>query len=493
MWLSAYVLDFLTRAKTLGYTVPQYNITKGLDWIEDHLNRWNTKGKKQEADIYGLYVLTRAGRILMSEIDYYSKGKTLVESAQSWGHLGATLATIGEKSLAKSMFSKAKKALNASYKKSYSYRNYGGALRNHASLISLMQEAKIELNWHPLFADLSLNVKAQKYLSTQELSTLLRLAFLSETASQEEMHLLVDNQALVIEKGDYVTKSSSLETLASVSNEGNSPLWYDMSFKATADAKSYDVSLNQGFSIQKTLYTLEGKKIDVANIQQNERIVVVIEGKIEHYSIENPLITDWIPSGFELENPHLSGIYFVSTLKWIGTRSAVAHDAYRNDRFEVALNLEYENNNSFKVAYIARAVSQGVFTFPPAQIEDMYQPRYRALSRFLQKPIRIVPVLNYVDTTGIGGLLMSDFNRVSTTVMTPTLLAQYDKKDLRILRNSLFARYGRTFKEPTLTAIFRQMSWYKPRDISVSEIFDVQMNTLEKDNILLMLKLEKSR
>jgi uncharacterized protein YfaS (alpha-2-macroglobulin family) len=41
-----------------------------------------------------------------------------------------------------------------------------------------------------------------------------------------------------------------------------------------------------------------------------------------------------------------------------------------------------DDNSSFELAYIVRAVTIGQFVSPPALIEDMYQPIYRAFSKF---------------------------------------------------------------------------------------------------------------
>ena len=38
------------------------------------------------------------------------------------------------------------------------------------------------------------------------------------------------------------------------------------------------------------------------------------------------------------------------------------------------------SDQSFRLAYIVRAVSPGAFTHPSASVEDMYRPSYRAQS-----------------------------------------------------------------------------------------------------------------
>jgi uncharacterized protein YfaS (alpha-2-macroglobulin family) len=588
MWLSAYVLDFLSRANTAGYTVPEYNLKKGLRWLEDKLNRWSDNTDKKESDIYALYVLAREGRILMSEIKYHTEKTQLINSSLTLGHLGASLALVGEKDLAKKMFEKAENILHANHVKSYYYNNYGGVLRNQASLISLMAESNLNDKWEKLYADLALNLDSKEYFSTQELSVLLRASLLVNDNHIDTLNLLINNTKVYRSKEDYLHSSKTLLDMPMIQNQTAMSLWYDLSFKATADASYYTAKENKGFSISKTIYTLKGDKVDLDNIPQNERLVVVIDGKIENKYIEHPLISDWLPAGFEIENPNLTGVDTLSSLKWLGKTSRVKNTAYRNDRFETALAVNKLKEGNFQVAYMLRVVSRGTFVLAPSKIEDMYKPRYRGFSAFRAKPIVIkekvdtivlksstafvdtlqasdylaittapIPTLAYytivevnvlrnaifakaglsfektnpmlhkrflpypwyiqktIDSSAVyasfsnlevgnvqmllaeekargGGLVLADFYRVSILTLDKKSLEKYTKNDLYILRNSLFARYGLTFKEKSLERIFAFMPWYEPRTISVSEIFDVQMSQREKDNILLMIELEKS-
>ncbi|MCK5915921.1 MAG: hypothetical protein KAG92_07260, partial [Deltaproteobacteria bacterium] len=177
VWISSYVLDFLTRAKKAGYTVPDRNINAGLDWIENSLDRWSDNVSKQEADAYALYVLALSGRTLMSEIVFHAKAAdSKIKSAQAWGHLGAALAHVGEKELAVKMFEKAKTSLG-NYRQSGYYSNYGGGLRDEAALVILMHDSGLGLDWESGFADLALSAKEREYFSTQEMSLLLRAAY----------------------------------------------------------------------------------------------------------------------------------------------------------------------------------------------------------------------------------------------------------------------------------------------------------------------------
>ena len=588
-WLTAYVLDLFTRAKAQGYSVSERNINKGLSWLEQHLDRWSTQRSKQEGDAYALYVLARNHRILMSEIAFRLKDKkSLIRSAQAWGQLGAVLSSLGEEDKATILFDKAKTMLGDS-----SYVNYGGALRNKAALVRLIKEAGRTDEAQMLFADLALELKTRRYLSTQEMSMLLRASKVLDI--HKSTPKLTVNGIPYQENAAPVFKADTLTALPSVTNQGTHALWYDLSFIATPDPVSTTSHENRGFSIDKHFYTLDGEPVDPSQIARNSRIVVVIKGTIQDSAIKHPLITDWLPAGFEIENPTISGIDASDGLKWLGKKSALLHAAYRDDRFEAAL--QNDSNNSFVTAYLVRAVTTGSFTLPPARIEDMYQPRYRAFSPLMQGKLLIklpqdiqrvntpaptgkkeqthpIGTLGTEDYTFVythplgslepytllqinrlrngifaqagldfaqsnpalhkrfstfawyvpkerrssrvyhnlsalqknnvqallreekqrcGGLVLADFYRVKIKKLNAKYLKKYNKRELRILRNSLIAHYGLAFKDPELHRIYSQMPWYHPKKITASEILDQRMSDLERANVQTILKAERQK
>ena len=410
---------------------------------------------------------------------------------------------------------------------------------------------------------------------------------------KSKLNLSIDGTLYQKEK-PFTTKADKLSTLPKIINQGDAALWYDLSFIATPDPTHYTPQENRGFSLEKQFYTLKGQPIDLSQVVRNSRIVVVLKGAIQERSIQHPLITDWLPAGFEIENPTLSGIDASDGLKWLGKKSATLHTEYRDDRFEAALRID--NNSSFTAAYVIRAVTLGSFTLPPAKIEDMYQPRYRAFSPFAKEKLSIkrpqeiqtkhsdpaekaIPTqqskildtddyirlythpvaaltrynivqLNYLrngifaqagldfeksnpalhkrfsafswykptssksstvyakltalqkkniqallaeEKRRCGGLVLADFYRVKIKQLDAQYLRRYSKRELRILRNSLIARYGLRFKEQELTRIYSEMPWYHPTEITASEIIDQKMSDLERTNIQTILKVERQK
>ncbi|NKQ40236.1 MAG: YARHG domain-containing protein, partial [Sulfurovum sp.] len=495
-WITAYVVDMLTQARINGYTVPPKNINLGLKWLELNLDRWSKSQQKQEADAYALYVLAKNNKILHSEILHHTQNiKSSIRSAQAWGHLAASLSMLGEKEKSKILFEKAERSLGNNSKGFYS--NYGGSLRDKASLAILLEKSGLRSKAEKLFADLSMDLKDKKYLSTQEMSMLLRA---NEVIDIPQSKLILDIGGKIHNKDKTLElKASKLSDIPKVSNHGTAAIWYNLSFIATPDPLHYKPEENRGFSIEKKLYDLYGNILNIDQIKRNSRVVVVLSGQIQDTAILNPLITDWLPAGFEIENPTISGLDASDGLKWLGKKSPILHNEYRNDRFESALKLD--NNNSFIVAYIARAVTAGDFTFPPAKIEDMYQPRYRAFSPFNSQKLLIkhrkdtntsVSTATQKEKRTYRILESQDYTKIYSSAIGD--LSQYPLLQLNYLRNGIFAQAGLNFEtsNPSLHKRFTAFEWYAPSEDRSGTVYR-RLTLLQKDNVLALLKEEKQR
>ncbi|UUC45303.1 YARHG domain-containing protein [Flavobacterium cerinum] len=75
----------------------------------------------------------------------------------------------------------------------------------------------------------------------------------------------------------------------------------------------------------------------------------------------------------------------------------------------------------------------------------------------------------------------------STQKLTEPILKNLKKLDLEIIRNTIYARHGYTFKKKSIRQFFDPVSWYMP----VSDNVDNELTPLEKDNIALLKRFEK--
>ncbi len=586
LWLTSYDLDFLTEAKKRGFKVSNERLEKGLKYLQNSLNRWSNDAIFADANAYALYVLAKNKIPLISEINYHTNsGKSAISSASAWGFLAGALDILGEKKRAKEIF---KLAINSINETKYYYSNYGGTLRDKAILTTLLSNANLKNMAREIYINLALDAKDKKYLSTQEMSWLIRANRLLEIKGSK---LNININGKSYSGATYKDRFKSPSQLPNIKNLSKESIWYSVNYVATPNIKNLDTNSSIGFKIQKEYFTTKGKKIDLSNIAHGDEVVVVISGEITDSSIKQPIILDLLPAGLEIENPNITGYNTVESLSWIGKLTKLENEEFRDDRY-IASPSEY-SGSSFKVAYIARAVTKGKFKLSPALVSDMYKPHFRALSKnalFVEikdaKDIKkVTPKVKEVDLTTIGktltsadfenifnkkignlskystkdlnilrnaifaqagldynksnpmlhklftnfnwykpqtvigavvyskltptqkenvqlllneekdrlgGLTLNDFYLVNTKELNDKLLKKYSKHDLKILRNSLIARYGYDFKDKKLRSIFNKLSWYKPnKDINTSEIIDTKMNKIQRGNLDKILKAEK--
>jgi uncharacterized protein YfaS (alpha-2-macroglobulin family) len=86
------------------------------------------------------------------------------------------------------------------------------------------------------------------------------------------------------------------------------------------------------------------------------------------------MVTDFLPAGFEIDNPHLVSSGDAGALPWIEDTVDPVSSEFRDDRFTAAFDRRADDRAVFTVAYTVRAVSPGRYVLPQASVEDMYRP-----------------------------------------------------------------------------------------------------------------------
>ena len=86
------------------------------------------------------------------------------------------------------------------------------------------------------------------------------------------------------------------------------------------------------------------------------------------------MVADYLPAGFEIDNPRLVSSGDTGTLSWITDAVEPVNSEFRDDRFTAAFDRDDNSPPVFTVAYVVRAVSPGHYVLPQAMVEDMYRP-----------------------------------------------------------------------------------------------------------------------
>jgi len=383
IWLSAYVTDFLTRARENHFAVPQKAFDLALEKLRNTITNASTVNPQQSASIaYAAYVLARNGRPVMSDLRYLADTQIdNFESPLARAQLAAALAMLGDKGRANAVYVKAMEALNASKSATYVRSDYGSRLRDGAGLLALGVEAGAPQasiqNAVLVVEDARVNAS---YTSTQENAWMV-LAAEALAKEADTMKIAVDGDE---HKGAlYRTWNDAALDGKPVTLTNTSPQAVRVVMTTSGNPLSPEPpEARRGYQIERAYYTMTGEKIDPAKIKQNDRFVVTLKVTETEAAYAKLLLVDPLPAGLEIDNPDLFEGGDVEGLAWLKKDVEPAHTEYRDDRFVAAFNRDGGSKATFSMAYIVRAVTPGHYVLPPATIEDMYRPQRFGRSGF---------------------------------------------------------------------------------------------------------------
>jgi alpha-2-macroglobulin len=92
------------------------------------------------------------------------------------------------------------------------------------------------------------------------------------------------------------------------------------------------------------------------------------------------LVADYLPAGFEIDNPRLVSSGDTGTLPG-SPRGEPVHSEFRDDRFVAAFERKTGAPVVFSVAYVVRAVSPGRYVLPQALSRTCTGPTASAAPR----------------------------------------------------------------------------------------------------------------
>lgn len=371
-WLDAYVTDFLTRAREKGFAVPDVLFKNALDRIRNSVVNANEPEKDGGRDLaYGLYVLARNGAAPIGDLRYLADTKlSNLATPIAKSQLAAALALVGDKTRAERVYAAALDALAPKPVIEFGRVDYGSALRDAAALVSLASEGNAP---RATLTQAVQRVEAARgltpYTSTQENAWMVLAA---RALSKETLALDIDGSPVKA----AVYRSYKAEAVAGkpvkITNTGDAPVQAVVS--VSGSPVTPEPAASNGFKIERSYFSLDGKPADVTKAKQNDRFAVVLkitEAKPERGHI---MVADYLPAGLEIDNPRLVSSGDSGTLDWIEDGEEPEHTEFRDDRFTAAIERASDDQSVFTVAYIVRAVSPGKYVLPQAYVEDMYNP-----------------------------------------------------------------------------------------------------------------------
>jgi uncharacterized protein YfaS (alpha-2-macroglobulin family) len=374
LWLDAYVSDFLSRARAQGYSVPDVAFRAAMDNLRNRVNYHPDFDAGGEALAYALYVLAREGAAAMGDLRYYADVKggaftTPLGAAQ----LGAALASYGDPERADRMFARAARQIaQAQPDTTQIWRSdYGTSLRDAAAVLTLAVEAGSSvIDREALVARA---VRDEGWLSTQEAlwSLLAANALIGEAVSQGG--LTVNGEAMT---GPLVTVLDSRTASGALDIHNGGADVIELTLTSFGVPSEPEPAGGQGYTIERRYFDMEGNPVEIASVAQGARMVAVLTIQPHGGSGGRLMVTDPLPAGFEIDNPNLIRGGDIKALDWLNLNSNTETTEFRQDRFLAAV--DWTSEESFRIGYVVRAVTPGIFHHPAASVEDMYRPTYRA-------------------------------------------------------------------------------------------------------------------
>lgn len=371
-WLDAYVTDFLTRARERKFAVPDGAFKLALDRLRNFASNAPEPEKDGGRELaYALYVLARNGAAPVGDLRYLADTKlnalaTPIAKAQ----VAAALAMLGDRARAERVYAAALESIPTRPHAHYGRVDYGSVLRDASALVTLAAEGN---GPRPVITAAVQRIEAASqltpYTSTQEQAWMV----LAARALGRDTGIAL-NVGGETRRGAYYRRvpAEDLANSIRVTNTGNVPVQAVVSVAGSPITP--EPATERGFKIERQYYTLTGEPADPSKARQNQRFVVVLRMTEAQPHFARVIVADYLPAGFEIDNPRLVSSGDTGTLPWIQDAVEPVHSEFRDDRFVAAFDRKTGDQAVFAVAYVVRAVSPGRYVLPQAFVEDMYRP-----------------------------------------------------------------------------------------------------------------------
>lgn len=274
----------------------------------------------------------------------------------------------------------------------FSERQYGGTLHSGIradaiKLIALIQMKAAPEKMQP-FVDSLFNYFAEKhyYYSTQEsafATTALGMYIEHCYKGDPEMigaHIVAPDGEHTLD-GEYIYESTipGASPRYEINNTGKTPVYINLEMSGLP-LQARTKPKAEGLEIKRAYFHETGKAITDNAFKHGEQYIVELTIKPKR-NLENLLLVDLLPAGFEVANPRLEPDIQPESERDSRRRQDVIftpdHLEVRDDRVAMAINhVRYNEEHVFR--YLVRAVTPGIFELPSLHAECMYQPTTHA-------------------------------------------------------------------------------------------------------------------
>lgn len=394
-WLTAYVTDFLHRARERGFAVQDDGLKQAdaalLRYLQDRNQIDVNSSARPDAtrfavQAYAGLVLAQQKQAPLGALRQLYERRTQAESGLPLIQLGIALKLMGDTPRSEEVL-KQGLALQRSAT-NYWLEDYGSPVRDDAMILALMEEFNLEpKTQEQRLLSLSDRLTTTEYLSTQEQNAVFMAGkgFIGQPES-EWKGVISSAKGVDLAYGEQAQVKSYDESWLSnglvINNQGESTLY--PRFDVVGYPNSAPQPMSNILNIKRDFLGLDGKPVDLAQLKSGQLILVHLDVWASEH-VPDALVVDLLPAGVELENQNLNDASAslddaateVTSLLDASRQTTLKHQEFRDDRYVAAVDIQSGQHTT--LLYLARAVTPGKYQLPAPQVESMYIPQWRAV------------------------------------------------------------------------------------------------------------------
>jgi len=379
-WVTVYAAHFLLEARKAGFDVDNSLLETMLGYLQGKLknrsfityyyNRTQSRRIAPKEVPYSLYVLALAGKPNVSSMNYYKAHPELLALDGRY-LLSAAYAAAGDRRSFSAF-------LPASFSGEASVPQTGGSLyseaRDEALALNALLEADPGNAQVPVMArHVGERLKGQgRWFNTQErVFSFLALGKLARASSGTDVsaEIRVNGRSVAqVKEGAWKGIKAQLGTgPVEIATKGKGRIYYSWIAEGISSTGAYKEE-DSYVRVRRSYFDRNGRPLAGNTFRQNELVIVALTVDRAFGSpIENMVLTDILPAGFEIENPRTREL---PGMDWIRNASEPTALDVRDDRIHFFMDLRGDRQVYY---YAVRAVSPGVYRQGPASAEAMYR------------------------------------------------------------------------------------------------------------------------
>ncbi len=379
-WASSYAGHFLLEARNLGYAAPGALLDDWIDFQQKTARMWSpdleaygyySSRSQQLTQAYRLYTLALAGEPDLAAMNRLRETNNLGKAAR-W-RLAAAYALAGKTDMGRQLIEGVDTRVDDYQELSYTF---GSALRDRAMILETLVLLDRREQAGQLVRDLSQQLSAERWLSTQETAyTLLAIgkyvggaevqqavSFAYQVGGGQRVEAGANRPVMQIQLPAESTEARSL----TVHNPGNGILFARIVSRGRPVAGDQAARSND-LRMRVTYKDLNGNPIDPGRLEQGADFIAEVQ--VTHpgqrgIPYREMALNQVFPSGWEIVNTRMDN------LQQFAESDPPKYRDFRDDRVYTFFDLPINETQVYRVQLTASY--QGRFYLPPVSCEAMY-------------------------------------------------------------------------------------------------------------------------